>query len=309
MPDPTQRRVDHELSDSMDLFERADIGSAIDISPKQPRRVLVATDGSTQDHALALFAKQLQGRLAIQLGYFCGEGGCTAEVEQLKEVGGAPVTVDAAIENDYDRILEAKGTFEADLLMLPCPFNRDFESLGEDSAGTTMEVIAARSEVPTIFIRRPDATGRDPSDHVRIILTRENAAATSTANWAAGLVRPGGRLELLLLVEESVYRNFKQIMHSLQPDAEFDPEDLESALASTYARLHAGLQHASREVGFSYDLIVRYEAGDQPITPEHPQPHPALMALGMVRSDHDSRNEVHDFVRRSPHPVLVVPVD
>lgn len=309
MPDPTRRHVDNELSDSMDLFERADIGAAIEISQRRPKKVLVATDGSTQDHALTMFAKQLQGRLSCEIGYLATDGESSVSAEQRVEADATRVDVDASIEHDYDQILAAAESFGADLLMLPCPYRRDFESLGEDSAGTVMEVIAARSEIPTIFIRRPDAVGRDPSNHVRIILTRENAAATKTAGWAAGLVQSSGRLELLLMVEESMYKNFREIMNSLQPNAEFNPDDLEDALARTYARLHAGLQRASREHGFSYDLIIRYEADEQPITPEHPKTHPALIALGLVRHDHDSRNEIHDFVRRSPHPVLVVPVD
>lgn len=309
MPDPTQRHVDSELSDSMDLFERADVGAGMEISPCRPKKVLVATDGSTQDHALTLFANQLRGRLSCEVGYLAvGAGPSTSGVQHAEE-DAVLVEVDASIEEDYERILAAAESFGADLLMLPCPYRRDFESLGEDSAGTVMEVIAARSEIPTIFIRRPDAVGRDPSNHVRIILTRENAAARKAAAWAAGLVQPKGRLELLLLVEKSTYKNFKEIMKSLQPDAEFNPEDLEDALARTYAQLHSGLQRASREHGFAYDLIIRYEADEQPITPEHPETYPALMALGLVRSDHDSRNEIYDFVRRSPHPVLVIPVD
>lgn len=309
MPDPTQRHVDSELSESMDLFERADVGAGIEIAPRRPKRVLVATDGSTQDHALTLFAKQLQDRLACEIGRLDLGGGAPSTTEQRVEMDATVVEADASLEDDYDQILAAAESFGADLLMLPCPYRRDFESLGEDSAGTVMEVVAARSKVPTIFIRRPDAVGRDPSNHVRIILTRENAAANETARWAAGLVQPSGRLELLLLVEQSTFKNFREIMNSLQPEAEFNPADLEDALARTYARLHSGLQRASREHGFSYDLIIRYEADEQPITPEHPETHPALMALGLVRHDHDSRNEIHDFVRRSPHPVLVAPVD
>ncbi|QDU89294.1 hypothetical protein Pla175_26830 [Pirellulimonas nuda] len=309
MPDPTQRHVDNELSDSMDLFERADVGAAVELRQLRPRKVLVATDGSAQDHALRSFAKQLQDRLACQLYWLAAGGQPPTGAEQTGDWVATPVDVDAAIEHDYDQILSAAASCGADLLMLGCPFGRDLESLGEDSAGTVMEVIAARSAVPTIFIRRPDAAGRDPSGHVRIVLTRENAAAPRAAGWAAGLVQPSGRLELLLMVEESTYKNFREIMNALQPDARFNPEDLEDALARTYAGLHSGLQRASEEFGFAYDLTLRYEADQQPITPEHPATHPALVALGLVRSDHDSRSEVYDFVRRSPHPVLVVPMD
>ena len=309
MTDPTQSRVDDDINRSMDLFERADVGRAIEVDPLRPRRILAAMDGSTQDEALTLLARQLHDRLECEFAVLAASEIAAANARQLVDLGASLQTFDPDIEDDYDQILRAVKSFDADLILLACPFRRDFESLGEDSTGTVMEVISARSEVPAIFIRRPDATGRDPSKHVRIILTRENAAAVKTACWATGIIQPGGRLELLLLVEESVFKNFKEMMHSIRPDVDFDYEDLENALARTYAKLHAGLQRASQAVGFDYELLIRYEGDEKPITPEHPATHPALMALGLVRHEHDSRNEIYDFVRRSPHPVLVVPVD
>ena len=113
----------------------------------------------------------------------------------------------------------------------------------------------------------------------------------------------------MLLVEQSFYENFRETLAALQPGVEVAYEDLENALAKNYARLHAALQKAATKIGFTYELMVRYEADEKPITPEDPHTHPALVVLALKRSGHDSQGEIHDFIRRCPHPVLVTSVD
>ena len=313
MDDPTQRQVDSDIEKSMDLFERADVGTAPALQRRYPQRVLVALDGSAQDEAVVLMAKQLHERLKCEVGFHAASGEkpsiADASLQTLSEISARRVDVDWDLETNYDHILAAVDTFNPDLLLAPCPFGRDFKSVGEDSTGTVIDVLTARMKIPFVAIRRPDATGRDATSHLRLILTGENPAAEIAAGWAVGMVQPAGRLELLLLVEQSFYENFREMMGALRPGIEVDYEDLENALAQKYARLNASLQHAATAFGFTYELLLRYEADEQPITPEDPQTHPALMVLALERSDHDSQGEIHDFVRRSPHPVLVVSVD
>lgn len=317
MTDPTRRQVDAAIESSMDLFKRADVGDTASIQPLRPQRVLVALDGSTQDYATALLARQLTERLGCQTGYVFvpntnSTGGISSDIaddaaEQLKAISASPVTVDAG--SNYGQILQAAESFETDLLIVPCPFGRDFLALGEDSTGTVIDVLTARATVPFIAVRRPDATGRDPSKHLRIILTGENRATQLAARWATGLVHPAGRLELLLLVEESFFENFRESLHSIQPDVKVTHEDLGNALARTHGKLHSALHRASSEFGFEYELWIRYEGDERPVTPEHPKTHPALMVVCLERHSHDSQGDVHDFVRRSPHPTLVVSVE
>lgn len=313
MTDSSRKSVDSFIEQSMDLFERADVGAVRPFDLKKPERLLAALDGSAQDHATVLMAKQLHDRLGCAVAFHpapTDEFRIESDTfDVLQSIGAAHVDVAPGIETNYDRILAAAETCKADLLLAPCPFGRDFESLGEDSTGTVIDVLTARSRIPFVAIRRPDATGRDPMTHLRIILTGANPAAELAASWAVSLVQPQGRLELLLLVEHSFYENFKDTLASLQPGIEVDYEDLEHALAKKYAALNASLQHAASEIGFTYELLVRYEADDEPITPEDPRTHPALMVLALQRTDHDSQGEIHDFVRRSPHPVLTVAVD
>lgn len=313
MTQPTQRQVDSDLEQSMQLFSRAQVGETTPLEPLRLQRVVVALDGSTQDVAAALLAKQLSTRLNCQLAYVqiltSDDVSPNAEsIATLNSISAERIVNKTEAEESYEQILAAVTQAEADLLIVPCPFARDFESVGEDSTGTVIDVLTARLEIPFIAIRRPDAIGRDPTSNVRLILTGENPAAETAARWAVGLVAPEGRIELLLLVEESFYENFRATLEAIQPSAEVTYEDLENALARKHGRLHAALQHTAPEVGFEYELLIRHEGDEQPITPEDPKTHPALMVLAMQRSSRDSQGEVHEFVRRSPHPVFVATV-
>ncbi len=192
---------------------------------------------------------------------------------------------------------------------MPCPFGRDFESVGDDSTGTVIDVLTARLTVPFIAIRRPVSADDIPTKHIRLVLTGANAAAEKAARQAMGLARSGGRFDLLLLVEESFYVNFREAMRAIDPDKHVSYAELENALARTYGRLHAALQRSGTDHSLAYELLIRNEQDEQPVTPGDPKTHPALIVLGLQRSDHDSQGEVRDYIRRSPHPVLVVSVE
>ena len=310
MSEPTQRQVDEDLARSVDLFQRADVGEVVPLEPCRPRRLLAVLDGSSQDLAVASFARDLHLERSCQVNVLWLPGSDRSMEENVSEVlqrANAETIVQPG-EEEYDRILAASEASEAELVMIPCPCGRDFESIGEESIGTVIDVLTARSRVPVVAIRRPDALGRRPTEHLRIVLTGENAAAEHAARWAVGLAHKKSRLELLLLVEESFYENFRVMLHAIQPEARVSYADIEHALARTYARLHASIQHVARECGLTYELLVRYEGDGTPVTPEDPKSHPALMILALERDSHDSRGEVADFIRRSPHPVMVVPV-
>lgn len=311
MNEPTQSQVDSDLQKSMDLFQRSDVGITQSVPLRRPGHILLVLDGSTQDSAAVSLATRMKAQLSCELTWaFVPAGaGCTldsAHRERLNEVAGNETSTNASKENDTaNQILQLVKESGAELLIVPCPFGRDFEAIGEDSTGTVIDLLAARCQVPFVTIRRPDIVDVDPTGHVRLILTGENAAAELAASFAAGLVQSSGKLELLLLVEASFYHNFRQAMHAIDPSKNVTYEDLEHALARQYGRLHASLQHTADEVGFDYELLIRNEEDDISVTPEDPVTHPAVMVLGAERGDHDSLGEIRDFIRRCPHAVLV----
>ena len=311
MNEPTQRQVDSDLQKSMDLFERADVGITQAIPLKRPGHVLLVLDGSTQDSAAVSLATRMKVRLNCELTWaFIPTAGSSTLAsdhrDTLNEAAANETSTNVSKDNDTaNQILQVVTESAADMLIVPCPFGRDFEEIGEDSTGTVIDLLAARCKIPFVTIRRPDIVDVDPTGHVRLILTGENSAAELAASFAAGLVQPNGKLELLLLVEVSFYHNFRQAMHAIDPSKVVTYEDLEHALARQYGRLHASLQHTADEVGFDYELLIRNEEDETSMTPEDPVSHPAVMVLGAERGDHDSLGEIRDFIRRCPHAVLV----
>lgn len=311
MNEPTQKQVDSDLQNSMDLFERADVGVTHSVPLNPPSHVLVVLDGSTQDTAAVRLATKLKARLSCELTWAfvptADSSTLSSDHRQLLDSAEAKeASTNVSRENETaQQILTIVEESVADLLIVPCPFGRDFEEIGEDSTGTVIDLLAARCTIPFVTIRRPDVVDTDPTAHVRIVLTGENPAAELAASIAAGLVQPNGKLELLLLVEVSFYHNFRTAMHAIDPSKTVTYEDLEHALARQYGRLHASLQHTADKVGFAYELLIQNEEDEESVTPEDPVSHPAVMVLGAGRGDHDSLGEVRDFIRRSPHAVLV----
>lgn len=311
MNEPTQGQVDSDLQQSMDLFQRADVGVTQSVPLKKPGHVLLVLDGSTQDAAAVSLAIRMKTHLACELTWAFVATAVSSTLssghrEALNEAAASEASTNVSKENDTaNQILQVVTESTADILIVPCPFGRDFEEIGEDSTGTVIDLLAARCQIPFITVRRPDIVDVDPTGHVRLILTGENAAAELAASYAAGLVRPNGKLELLLLVEVSFYQNFTQAMHAIDPTKTVTYEDLEHALARQYGRLHASLQRTADEVGFEYELLIRNEEDDTSVTPDDPISHPAVMVLGAERGDHDSLGEIRDFIRRCPHAVLV----
>lgn len=303
MQEPSQRQFDEDIHHSMDLFKRAQVGEVGALTPVQPTRVFVALDGSTQDQAVAALVQRLRDQHSVIVGYIDltldGTSPATLEGKKFERTDGEA----------FDKVLSCAAEFAADLLVFPCPFGRDFDSVGADSAGTIVDVLAARSKIPFIAVRRTDPAPAQSVEHIRLIFTGENEAAHLTARWATGLLAKGGLLEMLLLVEEEFYENFRETMQSIEPDREVRYSDLKDALAKIYAPLHAALQHTSLDQGFRYRLHVQHEGALKELTPADPETYAVMMALGLNRGHHDSVSEVHDFVRRSPHPVLVVSVE
>lgn len=315
MPEPTQKQVDSGLEDSMDLFQRADVGQVHSLDPLRPQRVLLALDGSLQDPAVVSLGRQLQENCGCKIVYWHvardGQAALSEDVSRrLSEIKAVAVVENDLPDDaaDYDRILAAVASSDAALLIAPCPFGRDFESIGGDSTGTVVDVLTSRCPVPFIAIRRPVSAEDNPTKHLRLVFTGANPAAETAARYAVGLTKSDGRIDMLLLVEESFYDNFREALHAIDPEKNVRYEDLEHALARTFGKLHASLQHSTEQLGLGYELLVRNEEEDDPVTPGDPKTHPALMVLGLHRDDHDSQGEIHDYIRRSPHPVLVVPV-
>lgn len=309
MYEPSQRDVDRNLEQSMAMFKRAQVGEVPALEPHKPQRVLLALDGSAQDELGAGVVAKLQERLGCEVAIVDARRGDPAfETDSTTDWSQTLNAETLAIEDAevQDMILAAIESWQADLLVVPCPFGRPFESIGAVSTGTVIDVLLARSPVPVIATRAPFDPQGDVFSRLRMVLFGENEAALLTARWAVGLLHPSGELELVLIVEEEFYENVREAMQSIKPDVEISIESLENALTQTHARLHVALQRAAKAQGFRYTLSVEREGENPPLEVSNPAKTPPLLVLAHERGDSASQGHISSYIRRSPNPVLVV---
>lgn len=307
MFEPTEHEVDDDLRKSIQMFQRSKVGEVPAIEPLRPKKLLLALDGSSQDETSIELARQLCQRFEPSLDVVDAREqiGENSLAEKTAAVLDARALAKPAGES-FDQILGAIASSECDLAIVPCPFGRDLETVGTDSTGTVIDVLLARSPVPLLIVRQPYPQEETPFEKVIMLLIGENEAASLAAQWAAGLVAPAGSVGLLLVLEEEVIENVQALFRSLDANTEVTPDMLSDAMEQSYLVLHRGLQKAAEKHGFQSVFAVRREA-DGPLAELQGQ-HP-LLVLALERRDHGSQGHVHDRIRHSPHPLLVVARD
>jgi hypothetical protein len=290
----------------MDLFSRARVGTVAAVEPRRPKTVLLALDGSTQDPFGIAIAGQFRERFGCELSVVDAREGDVAEdlaaqVAQLLDGRAEPKTSD----DSFTQILNATDNSNCDLLIAPCPYGRDLQAVGPDSAGTVIDVLLARSPVPVLVVRKPYEPQEDLFHQIAMVLTAENEAAADAAAWAAGLIAPRGAFHLVLVLEREMYENTAALLQSIAPEMDVSIDSLSHALARNYMRLHRGLQKAAAQEGFSYKLRLEVEGEAEPVVSED-APRPTLRVVALERDDHVSQGSVQTRIRQSLHPVLVV---
>ncbi|MCA9258518.1 MAG: hypothetical protein KDA61_04930 [Planctomycetales bacterium] len=313
MLEPSQRQLDSDLEKSMAMFKRAAVGKTSAPTMKRPESILLALDGSQQDEVGVGIAKLLRQRFNASIlvldARMASEHAplpappSSARGEEIAGRVEGTLVVDEAQES-FDRILHAIETHRPDMAIAPCPFGRDFNAIGADSTGTVIDVLLARCPVPLLVTRAPfDVQDRSLAE-IRIVVSGENNAAAEAARWATGLATRGGSLELSLVVPEEYFAICREALHAVHPEEEFSSESVENALAASYARLHASLQHSGAAGHYRYTLNVHRTSED--VTFDHPTSEPPLLVLPLDRNAAMSQGQVHQRIRHSPHPVLVV---
>lgn len=298
--------MDRAVEESMDLFSRARVGTVAAVESRRPKTVLLALDGSSQDPFGIAIAGQFRERFGCSLVVVDAREGDAAGDLAAPVVPSLGGRVEPKMSGDsFTQILNATDNSNCDLLITPCPYGRDLEAVGPDSAGTVIDVLLARSPVPVLVVRKPYEPEEDLFHQVVMILTAENEAAPDAAAWATGLIAPQGVFHLALVLEREMYENIAALMQSIAPEMDVSIDSLSHALAHNYMRLHRGLQKAATRESFSYKLKLEVEGEARPIAPED-APRPTLRVLALERKDHVSQGNVQARICQSLHPVLVV---
>jgi hypothetical protein len=301
--------LDREVDASMRMFEKSQVGPAALISLIRPSRVLLALDGSPQDETGVDAANYLRERFDTEtLVIDARENGPTDQndlaISRADEISGArPIQREG--EESYNSILNALKQHAVDLVIVPCPFGRPLEDVGTDSAGTVIDVLLSRCPKALLVIRRDDQRLSECADRVSMIVGDECEMEHRAAAWALGLAAEGADVTLNLVIEQEQFENIRAILEAIQPETQFEPEQFSEALAKSHQTLHGGMAKTAASMGLNYQL--RPIAGE--LAPPNPMRESSKMML-VIPLEVDDRFEqgfAQDRIRRSPHPVLVVP--
>lgn len=310
--------LDRDVDASMRMFEKSNVGASVAITPIKPSRVLVVLDGSPQDETSIAAAQSLRERFNVETlvldardhGNSDGSGGGLVPLrEDLSITRAGQVTgsrpISRAEGDSYDAILAAVKEHDVDLLIVPCPFGRSFEQIGTDSAGTVIDVLLSKCPKPMLVIRREDQHVGQCLKSLRFIVSSECDLEHRAAAWAFGMIEPGGSITLNLVVEKEQYQNLRSILQALHPEETIDEQKFTDALTKTHHSLHGAMAKTATALGLNYSL--------QPQASEAAPPNALgdatkqLLVMPIEVDDRFTQGFVQDRIRRSPHPVLIVP--
>ncbi|MCC9641348.1 universal stress protein [Rhodopirellula sp. JC740] len=303
--------LDRDVDDSMRMFERAKVGSATPLTPIRPARLMLVLDGSPQDAtsiATAAYFRETYNTETFVLDARDSaepkDTGTEDAIQAARQMSGARAIARGEGEA-FEAILNALKTHDVNLLIVPCPFGRSFERVGTDSVGTVMDVLLSRCPVPILVTRREDQDFRQCSQRILLMAGSECDVESRAAAWAFGLAAPDAVISLNLVVEKEHFENVRSILESLRPEESFDVQKLSDALAQSHAQLHSAMNATAREMKLSYSLVP--QAGE--VAPPNPLSDSTqqLLVLPLEVDDRFIQGFVHDRLRRSPHPLLIVP--
>ncbi|MEM1226613.1 MAG: universal stress protein [Planctomycetota bacterium] len=298
---------DREVDDSMRLFERSHIGSAVPLTPVRASRILVVLDGSGQDDATVATAQAFRDEFNTE-SLFLDAREQSSEPDYAKKAA-AKVSGSRGIDRPdgeaFEAILAALDCHRMDLVIVPCPFGRAFETVGEDSVGTVMDVLLARCRVPILVTRRADQVFLTARQRVSVLIGSECDVENRAAAWAFGLAGPGAEVSLNLVVENEHFENIRAILDAMRPDEPLSQAKLTEVLIQTHQTLHGAMSKTAESLSMRYHLLPQAGA----IAPPNPlnDPEIQLLVMPIEVDDRFTQGFVHDRLRRSPHPVLIVP--
>ncbi len=300
--------LDRDVDAAMRMFEKSKVGNSAPIIKKTPERALVVFDGSDQDASGLAAAKFLRERhdcevylLDARETKFDQLDLATQASDEVHE--GRPLAQSEG--ESYDSILRAVSENKIDLLVVPCPFGRSFENVGADSVGTVIDVLLARCPAAMLVLRRDDQPLAECCQRVSMIVGSECDVEDKAAAWAFGFAGEKATVTLDLVVEKEQFENIRSIVEALSPDAQLDPEKFSDALTKTHQDIHGAMAKTASASGLSYSL--RPQAGE--VAPPNPLDDDSklLLVMPLEVDDRFGQGFVQDRIRRSPHPVLVVP--
>lgn len=301
-------KFDKDMDESMKLFKAAQVGAAELPEARRPKRTLLVLDGSSQDLTTMQVGAYLRDELGSHLVLLdARENEPKGDIlEPMKDFDGTVLPPPPVDQEGYDAILLIAGEEKCDLLVVPCPYERDFENVGADSTGAVIDVVLAHTTIPVWVVRSALLDGETICSQVDVVINRESSASALAAAWATGLIQTGGSLKLVVALESSAYTETIELMKKVKPDIDIRAEDLINALADAHRNLHTALIKAAGPQTWSYLYDIHEEPEDQAGFPIKPRNH-TLNVIGFDRGQASAVNQLKDRICRSREMILVVP--
>lgn len=275
---------DHDdLKEQMAKFAAARIDDPVALQPARVGKVVAVHDGTDQDAVVDALAAAIAGR-------------CAAQHERLD--------VDARGDGALDAML-AIGT-AGDMLVVPSPFGRDYQAIGQQTLSTVVDLLLARSDASICVARAPLDDAAHAVAHPIVGMQIDRHRKVPATALALALAQGGGELLLLSTVDPHAgVRDEELIGRHLDP-ADLSPEVLAGLASARAGALTAALQRHAHE--WRVDPRVLFAVGDTvDLLVEHNESRRGLVVAGRERDPR--RPEAHDarrLVLASRLPVLLV---
>lgn len=304
-----KRDVEKIVEEQVEAFEEALLERVRLVEPT-PRTILLALDHSNQDSMTTSLGAEIGRRYNAVIAV---TGGFPDEMEEearsylseashrLREEGVDARTLWAPEKKSFDKILWAQRESGADILILPAPYFRDIETLGEDSIGTNLDIILARSPIPVLVIRNPGSEPEEVLDRIHLAIFDHTPPSQASAEWAI-LLAGGGSMDVLALVEEK----FVEMMEEALASEGITEEDLEEGLVRSLVPLVSAVLRRCDELDVPCD--VDYVTADlvDTITKRAGRRRGMIVLRGYEARDRPGEKVAREVILRSRVPVMVV---
>jgi hypothetical protein len=306
---------DDNLNSSMGHFEAALVKAKIDLKAPKLERVLLAVDRSNQDPtAIALAAAVAMQAKATVSVVLAEEGGQTSPgrdyviecVGRLKERGAtAEALTQATTGLAHQQILAAREAVGAQLIVVPAPYARDINVLGDESLSSAIDALLAESKAPLLLVRHPREDIASCLKEVVVAATLHVKEAVEPARWALSLTQPEGQLTLLAVADRDTVAEAAALLGEQVDRSALNEEALKRAELRAVGALASAIQQRGAAANLQSTVDVRAGKPAAVIAAFADERH-CLVCVG--RSDDRTSPAYHhtvDLILKAHHPVLV----
>ena len=314
MPD-NFRPDDGDLNSSINDFEAALTAKRIDLQPPEMSAILVAIDGSNQSEMTigigAELARRTQAVLhlaSITVGAV-DPGRDTVLEQHVVRLTEAGLSAKAVARPDpslpaYTQITRLAASVGADLIIVPAPFLEDFDELGADSVGVTLDKLMTQP-LPLLVVRQPRAVPAESLNPILFALSvyvQENPLA---AAWALRIIGDGGTIQIVAVVDDAILGVAAGLIGEHNA-ADLDLDHYAGLDQPATAGLIAAIHRSSLQRGVQCQVVV--QPGD--LVGRVAELAEGQQRLIVTGCDTDpgsvSYRNVQALIRRAKDPVLVV---